>query len=146
MLASPSSFSFSIAPSAASSSRAVPNVYHPTLVGPRSRFAADGSSTTAQCSTDELLEAIKGAKVRPDGASTHPNFGQPKTVELEPIEWSFDLPRGGAREGEGAGVGRPATSCEMPKVYSAEEACELLSAFGGCATFLARRPSAPLTR
>lgn len=111
-------------------SRGAPAPYHPTLVGPRSCFAAHGLSTSTSCATDDLLEAIKGAKVRPDGASTHPDFSQPKEVELRPIEWSFDLgdERGWVEEGAGEG----ASSCETPKVYSADEACELLGAFGGC--------------
>ncbi|BGP41395.1 hypothetical protein JCM10449v2_005373 [Rhodotorula kratochvilovae] len=130
---SSSSTSFSRAFSSAPSSspaRGTPHTYHPTLVGPRARFAANGSTTSTSCSTDELLTAIKGAKVRPDGASTHPDFGQPTSVELEPIEWSFDLPRG-AVEDSGEGMAVEGRSCEVPKVYSADEACELLSAFGG---------------
>ncbi|GAA5941972.1 hypothetical protein JCM3775_004303 [Rhodotorula graminis] len=110
------------------SSRGAPKAYHPTLVGPRRR-AADGLSTSTSCSTDDLLEAIKGAKVRPDGASTHPDFSEPKDVELVPIEWSFDL---GGERGHVDDAGAPgASSCEVLKVYSPDEACELLSAFGG---------------
>ena len=89
-------------------SRGAPAPYHPTLVGPRSRFAAHGLSTS----------------------TSHPDFSQPKEVELRPIEWSFDLgdERGWVEEAAGEG----ASSCETPKVYSADEACELLGAFGGC--------------
>ncbi|GAA6057221.1 hypothetical protein JCM3770_003268 [Rhodotorula araucariae] len=107
-----------------------PHTYHPTLVGPRPRFAANGSSTSTSCSTDELLAAIKGVKVRPDGACTHLNFSKVTVVELSPIEWSFDLPKATVPDG-GEGVEQERRACEVPRVYSADEACELLGAFGG---------------
>ncbi|GAA6015766.1 hypothetical protein JCM10207_008789 [Rhodosporidiobolus poonsookiae] len=63
----------------------------PTLVGPRPRFAPSGRSQYTSCSVDELLSALTTAKIRPDGASMFPNFTQPESVDLRPLEWSFDL-------------------------------------------------------
>ncbi|GAA5907888.1 hypothetical protein JCM8208_001977 [Rhodotorula glutinis] len=125
-----SSYSPSHSSSAArGSSRGTPAAYHPTLVGPRTRFAAQGRPTSTSCSTDDFLQAIKGAQVQPNGTSTHPDFSQPQEVELLPIDWSFDL--GDERGRVEAGGGEGARSCDVSKVYSADEACELLSAFGG---------------
>ncbi|GAA5999599.1 uncharacterized protein JCM10292_004261 [Rhodotorula paludigena] len=121
LLAPPSRLSRSMSPFA-SASLSTPHAYHPTLVGPRPRFNPSGRPTYEACSTEELLAAIKGAKVRPDGASTQVDFSEVTETEVQPIEWSFDFPAAG----EGAGK-----ACPLPKVYSPEEACELLGAFGG---------------
>ncbi|GAA6015772.1 hypothetical protein JCM10207_008790 [Rhodosporidiobolus poonsookiae] len=99
---------------------AAPATLHPTLVGPRPRFAPSGKPLYTSCTTDELLSAVAQATVRPDGASRFPNFTKPEDVALPSFEWSFDL--GELDEGR---------ACEMPRAYSPEEACELLSAFGG---------------
>ncbi|GAA6034710.1 hypothetical protein JCM8097_001134 [Rhodosporidiobolus ruineniae] len=100
---------------------------HPTLVGPRPSTAPSGRSLYTACTADELLHALKGAVIRPDGASRVANTTKPESVELKPVRFSFDLPGVGEnrlREGEGK-------SCGIPHLYTQEEACELLGAFGG---------------
>ncbi|GAA5840203.1 hypothetical protein JCM11251_005945 [Rhodosporidiobolus azoricus] len=102
-----------------------PLALHPTLVGPRPLTATNGKPLCTECSADELLLAVKEAKVRGDGASRFPNATKQESVALEPLFWSFDMAevpderRGGIK------------SCGTPHVYSAEEACELLGAYGG---------------
>ncbi|GAA6015776.1 hypothetical protein JCM10207_008791 [Rhodosporidiobolus poonsookiae] len=107
-------------PSTASTPLSTPRKLHPTLVGPRPSTARDGKALYTSCTADELLAAIKTAQIKPDGASLFPNFTKPESVAMAPIEWSFEL--GELEDGK---------QCELPKVYSPEETCELLSAFGG---------------
>ncbi|GAA5917148.1 hypothetical protein JCM6882_003270 [Rhodosporidiobolus microsporus] len=117
----PSTFSSSYWRASANHS---PLTLHPTLVGPRPSTAPDGKPLYTQCTADELLLAVKNTVVREDGASRFPNATKQESVEIKPLVWSFDLAdvpnqRGGMN------------SCGVPHVYSAEEACELLAAFGG---------------
>ncbi|BGP17653.1 hypothetical protein JCM10213_001306 [Rhodosporidiobolus nylandii] len=107
-------------PSLPSSSHGTPRTLHPTLVAPRPFYAPDGRALYTSCTADELLASLKTAQIRPDGASRFPNFTTPEDVTLRPLEWSFGF--GGIEGGK---------VCELPKVFSPQEACELLSAFGG---------------
>ncbi|GAA5919419.1 hypothetical protein JCM6882_006017 [Rhodosporidiobolus microsporus] len=129
---SPSSFAsaWSSFPSLSSSSHSAapaPHLLPPTLVGPRPSTAPSGLPLfSTPCTADELLLAVQRAVVRPDGASRTPNATKQESVELKPLRWSFDL--GEVPDGQGEGKTK---SCGVPHVYSQEEACELLGAFGG---------------
>ncbi|GAA5829994.1 hypothetical protein JCM11251_006837 [Rhodosporidiobolus azoricus] len=103
----------------------LPRILSPTLVGPRPRTAPDGKPLYAECSADELLLAIKGAVVREDGPSRFPNATKQESVAIKQLPWSFDLAEVPDDSGQGT------KSCGVPHVYTAEEACELLGAFGG---------------
>ncbi|GAA5982904.1 hypothetical protein JCM11641_002622 [Rhodosporidiobolus odoratus] len=97
------------------------------LIEPSSLYsAAANCAISSTCTADELLLSIKGAVIRPNGASRFPNNTRQESVELKPLVWSFDLPSGGA-----SADGSAAKDCGVPKVYSQVEACEILSAFGG---------------
>ncbi|GAA5825057.1 hypothetical protein JCM11251_006079 [Rhodosporidiobolus azoricus] len=112
------------APSASTSSSAAslssPHALHPTLVGPRASSAPSGRSLYTSCSSDDLLASLRTAKIREDGLSRFPNFTKPESVALPEFKWSYDF--GNLPSGK---------RCELPRVYKPEEACELLSAFGG---------------
>ncbi|GAA5867937.1 hypothetical protein JCM8547_003419 [Rhodosporidiobolus lusitaniae] len=110
--------------SSPSSSHATPHTIHPTLVGPRPVSAPSGKALYSSCTADELLGSLAKAVVRPDGASRFPNFTKPESVALPEFEWSFDL----------AEVEESGKQCAPMKVYSTEEACELVSAFSGIYT------------
>lgn len=103
------------------SSLATPHVLPPTFVAPRRRFAPDGKSLYTDCSVDEVLEALRTAVVREDGASRFPNFTKPTSVALPSFEWSFDF--GALESGK---------TCKPLRYYDPQEACEAMSAFGGC--------------
>ncbi|GAA6034739.1 hypothetical protein JCM8097_001146 [Rhodosporidiobolus ruineniae] len=127
----PSLSSVSFLSSSSSSALAAPPpkplTLHPTLVGPRPLTAPNHTSLYTQCTADELLHSLKGAKIRPDGPSRFPNNTKPTSVAVERIDWSFELPAEERNE-MGEVVQK---ACGKPHVYSAEEACELLSAYGG---------------
>lgn len=100
-------------------------------VGPRPRFAPNGRSPSQSCSYDGLLKAIKGARYRDDAPSARPvNMSRVDDVTLRPIEWSFDLPPIGTTDGGGGQLVDVNEACSL-HAYTQEEACELLSAFGG---------------
>ncbi|GAA5993638.1 hypothetical protein JCM10908_000655 [Rhodotorula pacifica] len=115
----------------------VPFDLPPVLVGSRPRFAPEGRSVYQSCGYDALLKSIKGATVRPDGLSAHPNYTNVDYTHLDPFEWSFDLPSVGKADGGGAAdYGSDYTidiehACEPMHIYTQAEACELLGAFGG---------------
>jgi hypothetical protein len=83
---------------------------------------------------EELLAALKTATVREDGLSKTPNFTHPETVDLPAFEWSFDF--------QPTANGK---TCAPLKFYAPDEACSLLSAFGGYVVFASRLPSIQLT-
>ncbi|GAA5917805.1 hypothetical protein JCM6882_004552 [Rhodosporidiobolus microsporus] len=95
----------------------------PTLVGPRpSLTSPDGTYSPSlygdSCTAEEFLVAVKGATLRPDGASRDFSF-EPVTEVQNPqnFTYSFDFPEG--------------SKCAPPRAYSQDEACELLGSFGG---------------
>lgn len=86
-----------------------------TRVGPR-RYT---NLYPAGCSSSQLVESIKSAKVKPDGASrhdhSHPSGQRADALpSLDNFDFSFDL-----------------ESCPQPHVFTPAEACDLLHAFGG---------------
>lgn len=102
-----------------SSSLSRPLALPPTLVGPRPVTAPDGLPLYDSCSTEEFLDAVKRATVREDGKIKSIDYAKEIVdIELPPVEYSFDFPAD--------------SKCKAPKIYSQEEACELLGAYGGC--------------
>ncbi|GAA5830026.1 hypothetical protein JCM11251_006848 [Rhodosporidiobolus azoricus] len=95
----------------------------PTLVGPRPSLTTGKGTYRSSlygpsCTAEEFLSAVKNSVLRPDGKSR--DFSHdPVTEVTNPTDFgfSFDFPAEG--------------KCAPPKVYSQDEACELLSAFGG---------------
>ncbi|GAA5939405.1 hypothetical protein JCM10213_008651 [Rhodosporidiobolus nylandii] len=85
----------------------------PTRVGPRRFYDL---SDRRGCNSSELIEAVVRSRIREDGASRH-EYQQPdgdNELDMSGFRFSFDV--------EG---------CPAPHLFSAEEACDLLSAFGG---------------
>ncbi|KAM0752156.1 hypothetical protein T439DRAFT_379262 [Meredithblackwellia eburnea MCA 4105] len=68
------------------------------------------------CNSSELLDSLSRAKLRQDGKSRLPGKSSPKKTQLDlrEFKFSFDLP-----------------DCPAPHIFTPEEACDLLSAFGG---------------
>lgn len=83
-----------------------------TLVGPR-RFP--NLYHRAHCSADDFVQSIGRAQIAPDGASrAEPNTSDATSVTLPPFQFSFELP-----------------GCPKPHIFTSEEACDLVSSFGG---------------
>ncbi|GAA5879961.1 hypothetical protein JCM8547_008601 [Rhodosporidiobolus lusitaniae] len=116
--------SFSLLPgsSSSSSSLTTPTVLPPYLVGPRPLTAPSGQPLYTSCSSAAFLRALSGAKIREDGRSRTIDQSVVTNVDVPPLEFSFDFPWKEEEGGEG---------CELPRVWTKEEACELMSAFGG---------------
>ncbi|GAA5981480.1 hypothetical protein JCM11641_004777 [Rhodosporidiobolus odoratus] len=87
------------------------------VVGPRF-LKPQYYRTPGSCNSTELLRALSLARIRPDGASRHVEYSIPVSDfhTLSSFKPSFDLsPQG----------------CAEPHLYTPEEACDLLQAFGG---------------
>ncbi|GAA5982886.1 hypothetical protein JCM11641_002617 [Rhodosporidiobolus odoratus] len=94
-----------------------PLVLPPTLVGPRPLTASHGRALYDSCTAEEFLEAIKGSKVREDGASRTIDMSPVQSLEVPRLNFSMDFP--------------DTSRCAPPRVYNQAEACELLGSFGG---------------
>ncbi|GAA5979275.1 hypothetical protein JCM11641_001979 [Rhodosporidiobolus odoratus] len=85
----------------------------PTRVGPRQYY---GLYHGRGCSSRELIAAVGKSRAREDGRSRH-EYSQPEGVnelDMSNFEFSFDV-----------------EDCPAPHVFSPEEACDLISSFGG---------------
>ncbi|GAA6017777.1 hypothetical protein JCM10207_000497 [Rhodosporidiobolus poonsookiae] len=94
--------------------------YLPTVLSTLRPDTAPSGSLYQSCDAESFLDAVARSKLRPDGASRKIDSAPVEHVEATPIEFSFDFPEDSA--------------CAQPRVYSREEACELLSSFGGIYT------------
>ncbi|GAA5867346.1 hypothetical protein JCM8547_003315 [Rhodosporidiobolus lusitaniae] len=86
------------------------------VVGPRS-LKAQYHRQPGACNSSELLRAVSRARIRPDGASRHVDYSVPPDAHsLSSFQFSYSL---------------PAVGCREPHLYTPEEACDLLGAYGG---------------
>ncbi|KAL8293056.1 hypothetical protein RQP46_000750 [Phenoliferia psychrophenolica] len=82
-----------------------------TLVGPRKT----PNQYYGKCSSDAFLTSVRNAVIAPDGASRR-EYETPDatSVNLPAFNFSFTLP-----------------GCPQPHIFTSEEACDLISSFGG---------------
>jgi hypothetical protein len=113
-------FNTSSVPSLSRRPLASPLRLHPTLVAPRAD-APDGKALYQACTVDEVVASLKTAVIREDGLSRFPNFTKQESARMPEFEWSFEFGR--LESGK---------TCQKLRYYGPDEACKLLSAFGGC--------------
>ncbi|GAA5875154.1 hypothetical protein JCM1840_007267 [Sporobolomyces johnsonii] len=84
----------------------------PVAVGPR---ALPPQYHGRGCNSSQLLRSVRNAHIRPDGDSLRVNYTVPANHhDLSDFRFSYDL-----------------EECPPPHLYTPEEACDLLRAFGG---------------
>ncbi|KAM0755398.1 hypothetical protein T439DRAFT_320089 [Meredithblackwellia eburnea MCA 4105] len=109
---SPSQFITPSTPTPFAPSSSIPSSTgsHRTLVGER-RFPPQYYGRG--CDSRQLLQAIKGTRVKPGGLAHE--MPANRSFALQDFDFSFEWPK----------------SCPRPHVFNPDEACDLVSAFGG---------------